>query len=168
MRNLKGTPRSKWKGSSWHAGFKLWYDIHQRRILKAWYVPTWLQTGQWHQKMWLMLMSLSVKMFQAWEARLFVKSHSECWWTISKCTRDSTKKQYVILMADVMFFNNLPFVVTFGWEIWLITAEFTPTHTETQLVCNLKRFVTLCVRAGFVVQTILMDMEFNKVVMELP
>jgi len=34
--------------------------------------------------------------------------------------------KYVTLTADVMFVNNLAFVITYGRGIGLITAEFTP------------------------------------------
>ena len=37
-----------------------------------------------------------------------------------------------------------------------------------QLACNLRRIIILYSRAGFVIQTILMDMDFNKVAPELP
>ena len=76
--------------------------------------------------------------------------------------------KYVTLTADVMFVNNLAFVITYGWGIGLITAEFTPNRKANQLASNLKRIIQLYSRAGFIVQTILMDMEFNKVIPELP
>ena len=43
-----------------------------------------------------------------------------------------------------------------------------PTHTATQLAHDLKRIITFNARAGFVVQTILMTIEFNKVIPKLP
>ena len=76
--------------------------------------------------------------------------------------------KYVTLTADVMFVNNLAFVITYGRGIGLITAEFTPNRKANQLASNLKRIIGLYSRAGFVIQTILMDMEFNKVIPELP
>ena len=37
-----------------------------------------------------------------------------------------------------------------------------------QLASNLKRIISLYSRAGFTIQTILMNMEFNKVIPEIP
>ena len=76
--------------------------------------------------------------------------------------------KYVTLTADVMFVNSLPFVVKFGQGIGLLTAEFTPTWTAKQLACNLSKIVSLHSLAGFVVQIIIMDMEFNKVIPQMP
>ena len=67
-----------------------------------------------------------------------------------------------------MFVNSLPFVVTFGQEIRLITAEFNHTQTAKQLACNLNQTISLYSQASFVVQTINMDMKFNKVIPEMP
>ena len=39
--------------------------------------------------------------------------------------------------ADVMSVNNLAFVITYGQEICLITAEFTPDQKASQLASNL-------------------------------
>ena len=40
--------------------------------------------------------------------------------------------------------------------------------TAYQLACNLKRIISLYSRAGFTIQTILMDMECDKVTPEIP
>ena len=37
-----------------------------------------------------------------------------------------------------------------------------------QLACNLRPIIKLCSRTGFVLQTILMDIEFDKVIPEIP
>ena len=42
-----------------------------------------------------------------------------------------------------------------------------PTHAAKQLACSLVRTIQLYFRVGFIVQTILMDMEYDKVVPEL-
>ena len=47
-------------------------------------------------------------------------------------------------------------------------AEFTPNQMTNQLACKLKRIISLYSRAGFTIQTILMDMEFNEVIPEIP
>ena len=67
-----------------------------------------------------------------------------------------------MLTADVIFINNLPFVVIFWQGIQLIKEEFKPTCTVTWLASYVKEIITLYARAGFVVQTILMDMESTK------
>ena len=51
--------------------------------------------------------------------------------------------EYITLMADVMFVNNIGFVVTFGRGIGLLTFEFTPTHTANQLARNLNKVIQL-------------------------
>ena len=76
--------------------------------------------------------------------------------------------KYVTLTADIMYVNNLPFVITYGRYIGLIMAKFMPNRTATQLAHNLKRIISLYSRAGFIIQTIFMDMEFNKAVPEIP
>ena len=78
-----------------------------------------------------------------------------------------TNKQMTITV-DVRFVNNLPLIITYGRGIGLITAEFIPTQMTTQLACSLKRNVNFCSRAGFVIQTILMEMELDKVISEIP
>ena len=79
-----------------------------------------------------------------------------------------TVHKFVTLIADVIFVNNLAFVVTFARGIGLITVEFTPTHTATQLAHNLNKVIQLYEQAGFKIQIILMGMKFDKVVPELP
>ena len=64
-------------------------------------------------------------------------------------------------MNDVMFVNILAFMIVFGRGIGLITMEFTPKCMAKQLACNLIKVLQLYPRVGFVVQTILMDMEFD-------
>ena len=75
--------------------------------------------------------------------------------------------KYLTITAIVMLVNNLAFVVTYGRERDLI-MEFTPTRMAIQLACNLKRIIYLYVRDGFVIQTILIDMEFDKIIPEIP
>ena len=70
--------------------------------------------------------------------------------------------KYVALVADVMFVNNIPFLITMSRKIKFITVEHIPTRTAKQLSKGLKRVMRLYSRAGMIVQTILMDMEFDK------
>ena len=46
--------------------------------------------------------------------------------------------KYVTFTANVMFLNNLLFLVTYGREIGLIMVEIMPTRMSTQLACNPK------------------------------
>ena len=69
-----------------------------------------------------------------------------------------------MLTADVIFVNNLPFAITCGVGIRLIMAEFMPAQMANQWVCSLKQIINLHSSAGFIIQTILMDIEFNKVI----
>ena len=71
-------------------------------------------------------------------------------------------------MADMMFVNNLAFVITFRRGIGHITMEFTPSHMAKQLAHHLVKVLQSYSRADFVVQTILIHMEFDKVITELP
>ncbi|KAL7525935.1 hypothetical protein ACHAWF_001573 [Thalassiosira exigua] len=69
----------------------------------------------------------------------------------------------VTLVADVMFVNNVPMLVTLSRGIKFRTTEHVPRRTAKQLSKSLKRVIRLYNRGGFAVQTILMDMEFDKV-----
>ena len=66
--------------------------------------------------------------------------------------------KYVMHTSDVMFINNLLFIITFGGETRLIKAELMSTQMATQLQHNLKKIINLYSRGGFVIQTFLMDM----------
>ncbi|KAL7504016.1 hypothetical protein ACHAXN_001720, partial [Cyclotella atomus] len=69
----------------------------------------------------------------------------------------------VILTADVMFVNGLPFFITLSRGIKLITTEFTPSRTADKLYKALLKVCRFYRRHGFLVVTTLMDMEFKKV-----
>ncbi len=66
------------------------------------------------------------------------------------------------LVADLMFVNGLPFLVTSLWGISLVTIKHLPSHTAKHLVHTLKQVFWIYGLAGFVVQTTMMDMEFDK------
>jgi hypothetical protein len=70
--------------------------------------------------------------------------------------------QRVTLAADVMFVNSVPFLVSVLRNKNLIMIKHAPHHTATKLGSLIQ--CTLCVyaQAGFTVQTILMDNEFEK------
>jgi hypothetical protein len=72
--------------------------------------------------------------------------------------------KYVTLVADVMFINGLPFLVTSSRRISLVTIEYLPSRTAKRLALTLERVIKVYIRGGFVVQTMMMDMEFEKLV----
>ena len=74
----------------------------------------------------------------------------------------------VTLTADVMFVNGLPFLVTMSRRIWLLTVEHTPSRTAKQLGSSITKVVNLYAWGGFVINTVLMDQEFDKIVDEVP
>ena len=69
----------------------------------------------------------------------------------------------VTLVADVMFVNGIPFLVSSSRNINLITIEHLPQRTASKLGDLLQRIINVYGRAGFRVQTILMDNEFETV-----
>jgi hypothetical protein len=76
--------------------------------------------------------------------------------------------KYVTIVADIMFVNGLPFLVTLSREISLVTIEFVPSRTAKQLACSIERVVRIYRRASFIVQTSMMDMQFEKLKDLLP
>jgi hypothetical protein len=74
----------------------------------------------------------------------------------------------VTLVADVMFVNGLPFLITLSRKINVVTIEYAPSRTATQLASLIQRVAQVYLRAGFRPQTIIMDMEYEKVRDKLP
>jgi hypothetical protein len=74
----------------------------------------------------------------------------------------------VTLVADVMFVNGVPFLVSASRNINLITIEHVPHHTAAKLGHLLQHIINVYARAGFTVQTILMDNDFEKVKDQVP
>ena len=72
------------------------------------------------------------------------------------------RHKYVTLVADVMFVNGLPFLVTSSRGLGLVTIEYLPSRIATPLVHTLQRVFRIYGTAGFVVQVAMMDMEFEK------
>ena len=71
------------------------------------------------------------------------------------------------LVADLMFVNNIPFLVTLPRGIKSVTAENIKPRTGKQLAKSIKRVMQVYSRGGTIVQTVLMSMEFGKTVSEL-
>ena len=76
--------------------------------------------------------------------------------------------KYVRLVANIMFVNGLPFLVTSLQGISLVTIEYLKLRTAKRLIDTLERVIHICGKAGFIVQTALMDMEFEKLRDKLP
>ena len=74
-----------------------------------------------------------------------------------------TRHNHVTLVADIMFVNGIPFLVSASRSINLITIEHAPQRTASKLGLLLNRIIRVYAHAGFQVQTILMDNEFEKV-----
>ena len=71
---------------------------------------------------------------------------------------------FVALVVDVMFVNVAPFLITMSHGTKSGTNEHIPTHIAKQLSKYLKRFMTIYSRSGMIVQTVLVNMEFDKVI----
>ena len=74
----------------------------------------------------------------------------------------------VTLMVDIMFVNQIPFIIIYGNGIILTTIEWLLNRMGKQLADNIKKVLQLYYKAGFIIQTILMDMEFDKQMPLLP
>jgi hypothetical protein len=72
------------------------------------------------------------------------------------------------LVADVMFVNGLPFLVTSSRGLSLVTIEHLPSRIAKRLAQTLERVFRIYAKAGFVVQTAMMDVEFEKLRTLLP
>jgi hypothetical protein len=70
--------------------------------------------------------------------------------------------KYVTIVADMMFVNGLPFLVTSLRGISQITIDGLPSRTAKCLASSIKQVVRIYDRAGFIVQISMMDMEFRK------
>ena len=65
-------------------------------------------------------------------------------------------------MADVMFVNGFPMLVTLSRDIRLYTAEYIPTRTAKQLTESILKVARTYARGGFMVRLVLMDGECEK------
>ncbi len=71
-------------------------------------------------------------------------------------------------MADVMFVNGLPFLITSLRGISLATIKFLPSSFAKCLANGMEHVIKIYRKAGFIVQTSMMDMEFEKLKDLLP
>ena len=77
-------------------------------------------------------------------------------------------KQVVTLAADVMFVNLVLFLVSVSGMINLVTIEHAPKRTATKRGDLIQRIIWVYARAGFTVQTVLIDNEFEKLKDHVP
>ncbi|KAL7480380.1 hypothetical protein ACHAW6_006074, partial [Cyclotella cf. meneghiniana] len=71
--------------------------------------------------------------------------------------------RFITLTADIMFVNGIPFLLTRSRGVQHITVEYLPRRTATIIGNKLTRVLQFYNRGGFVVQTALMDREFESV-----
>eukprot|EP00957_Ditylum_brightwellii_P025146 1903138-Ditylum_brightwellii.AAC.1 len=68
-----------------------------------------------------------------------------------------------MLTADVMFVNELAFFTTLGRDIRFGTVEHILSRTAKQLAKSLMKVVRLNALGGFVIRTVIMGREFEKI-----
>ena len=71
--------------------------------------------------------------------------------------------KFVTLVADVMFVNSVPFMVTQSQDIHMPTAKVLPNRKAPVLGRAITNICRHYCRGGFVVRLVLMDMEFDKI-----
>ena len=80
-------------------------------------------------------------------------------------TRGSLKlHKFVTIVADVMFTNNIPFLVTVYYSINVLTVGDVPTHTDKQLSEYFRRVMKIYHRVRMISHTVLVDTEFDKTI----
>ncbi len=69
----------------------------------------------------------------------------------------------VTLAADVFFVDKTAFLITLSRKIKFVMTEHVAVRTATSLAKHLNRVIQVNRRAGFVIQTLLMNGEFEKI-----
>lgn len=72
-----------------------------------------------------------------------------------------SRNMEVIVVADLMFVNGLPFLVSISRNITLITVSYMPSRTAEDLRKGMRQIVSLYERRGLVVTTAMVDNQFN-------
>ena len=75
--------------------------------------------------------------------------------------------KFVTLVADVIFVNDVKFLITVSHDIKFVMIEHIPTRTAKQLTKSLNWVMKIYSRNVMIVHTILMDMKFDKTVGKL-
>jgi hypothetical protein len=73
------------------------------------------------------------------------------------------RNKVVTMAADVFFVNGAPFLVTLSRNIKFVMAEHLPVRMANALVKHIERVLHVYGHGGFIVRTILMDGEFEKI-----
>ena len=73
------------------------------------------------------------------------------------------RNQMVMLAVDVFFVNRTALLITLLRKIKFVTADHIPVWTAKSLAKHIDQVVQVPTQAGFTMQTILMDGEFEKV-----
>ncbi len=66
----------------------------------------------------------------------------------------------VIVVADLMFVNGLPFLVSISWNITLIMVSYMPSCTTADLCKGMMQIVLVYQRQGTTVTTVMVDNQF--------
>jgi hypothetical protein len=74
----------------------------------------------------------------------------------------------VMLAGDVFFVDGTAFLITVSQKIKFVTAEHVPVRTAASLVKHFNQVIQVYCCAGFVVRTLMMDGEFEKIKDLLP
>jgi hypothetical protein len=74
----------------------------------------------------------------------------------------------VTLAAGVFFVDGMVFLITMSRRIKFMTAEHVPVCTAKSLAKHIDQVINIYAQAGFIVRTILMDREFEKVKAVVP
>ena len=69
----------------------------------------------------------------------------------------------VTLAADLFFVDRTALLITLSKKIKFVTEEHVPVWTAKSLAKHIDQVVQVSTQAGFTMQTILMDGEFEKV-----
>jgi len=78
------------------------------------------------------------------------------------------RNRIITMAADVFFVDGTAFLITLSRNVKFITAEHTLVRTAKALVKHIEHVLQVYRRAGFIVRTILMDGEFEKIKDVLP
>ncbi len=73
------------------------------------------------------------------------------------------QNKIITLAADVLFLDGMAFLLTLSRNIKFVTAEQVPVRLAKTLVKNIERVLQVYCHDGFIVRTILMDVEFEKI-----
>jgi len=74
----------------------------------------------------------------------------------------------ITLTADVFFVNGIPFFLTLSRQVRFLTVQHVPHRSAGELANSLKLTLLKYGAAGFLVQVVLMDGEFDKICEKMP